>query len=114
MIAGYLSALINPQYRRYRILIAIAPAALVGTVKELGDYLQVGFLQAGSPPEHVRPDSQCTAARITLLVQWWPGAASIKDAVADTLGIASALSALIALEACHCLPGPRRNPPEPL
>ena len=47
-------------------------------------------------------------------VQWWPGAASIKDAVADVLGIASALSALVALEACYCLPAQQRSLHEPL
>ena len=45
------------------------------------------------------------------IAQWWPGVASIKDAVADILGIASALSAMVLLEACHCFPGPRRIEP---
>jgi hypothetical protein len=55
----------------------------------------------------------CKSSNMRLFMQWWLGEVSYKDAVADVLGIATALSALVALEACHCLPGPRRTPSHP-
>jgi hypothetical protein len=41
-VAGYLGAIIIGKYHRYRLLIAVIPSSLVGIIKELGDFLEVG------------------------------------------------------------------------
>jgi len=50
VIAGYLGAITSSKHYRYRILVAVATAAIFAAGKELGDYLQVGIVYGHTSP----------------------------------------------------------------
>ena len=50
VIAGHLGAINSSKYYRYRIILAVAPAAIVAAGKELGDYLQVATVHDHKSP----------------------------------------------------------------
>ncbi|KAL4420406.1 hypothetical protein ABPG75_010062 [Micractinium tetrahymenae] len=68
--AGYLLARRSSSLREHRLAIGAAVGVAAGVLKEVGDVLQ-----------------------------WWPGALSIRDLGADGVGVAVALAVLVAAEA---------------
>ncbi|KAL4424673.1 hypothetical protein ABPG77_004480 [Micractinium sp. CCAP 211/92] len=67
---SYLLARRSSSLRRHRLVIGAAVGVAAGLIKEVGDVLQ-----------------------------WWPGALSIRDLGADGIGVAAALAVLVAAEA---------------
>lgn len=62
-------------------------------------------ITAATAPRHALCDTCCQVpTSLVRLLQWWPGALSIRDLGADGVGVAAALAVLVAAEA-------RRRPP---
>lgn len=118
---GYLAARRSERLRRHRLLLGAAAGVVAGVLKEVGDVLQVRLQLLF---EHLRCArcvlwGTCSSAAACKcppppppLVQWWPGALSIRDLGADAVGVAAALAALVAAEARR-RPAPAGSRPPP-